>query len=49
LNGNKRKKFSPHSTINTQEEADCRATFFGSFFFVKEMNEQATTTHLFIF
>jgi len=35
FNGNKRKKFSPHSMINTQEEADCRAPFFGSFLLCK--------------
>jgi len=39
LNGNKRKKFSPHSMINAQEEADCGACSLVRFFFAKEMND----------
>jgi len=39
LNGNKRKKFSPHLMKNTQEEADCGQLSLVRFFFAKEMND----------
>jgi len=48
LNGKKRKKFSPHSMINTQEEADCGAAFFGSFLFCKRNERLANNPDLFI-